>query len=631
MERKLISKVLKIDGMTCTSCEMRIERALKKIEGIIEAKADYSNSNVYVTYDANTVKLAAIIDTIEKLDYRVANKPERRQPSTNQGDTKEIRKSAPEGKMKINQLLGIGIILLALYLIIKNTVGFNFIPQINQNMGYGLLFVIGLITSLHCIAMCGGINLSQCVSYKYDTKDAGKVSKLKPSLMYNSGRVVSYTIIGGIVGVLGSAVSFSGTAKGIVAVLSGIFMVIMGLNMLNIFPWLRKFNPRMPRIFGNKIHDNTKKRGPFYVGLLNGLMPCGPLQAMQIYALGTGSFFAGALSMFMFSLGTVPLMFGLGAASSFLSGKFTHKMMKVSAVLVMVLGFIMVNRGLSLSGVSVASALTKGGASNVAQIQGDVQVVTTSLEANSYAPITVQKGIPVKWDIKADSKNINGCNETIVIPKYNIQKTLVPGDNIIEFTPDEEGRITYTCWMGMISSNIQVVKDITAVSGDDVAKLNDSSNSPGSGITGGGGCCGVTPPQFANGKIPTDNIQVAEVKNDQQEVTITVDNNGYSPAVVVLQKGVKAKIKFNAEQLNGCNSTVVFPDYQGQLDISQKDQQETPWLTPTNDFTFQCGMNMLHGYVKVVDDINKVNLDDIRKEIGNYTPPAGSGGGGCCG
>lgn len=623
MEQKLIRKVLQIEGMTCTSCEMRIENKLKKLEGIVEVKAIYSSSNVYVTYDADRIKLHAITEEIEKLDYKVKNKP-----GNQAAAAKEDNRKSSGDKMSINQLLGVGIIIFAIYLIIKNTIGFNFIPQVNQNMGYGILFVVGLITSLHCIAMCGGINLSQCVSYKHAEGDKSKAAKLKPSLMYNSGRVVSYTVIGGIVGTLGSAVSFSGTAKGIVAIISGVFMVIMGLNMLNIFPWLRKLNPRMPKIFGQRVHNNNGKHGPFYVGLLNGLMPCGPLQAMQIYALGTGSFFAGALSMFMFSLGTVPLMFGFGAISSLLSGKFTHRMMKVSAVLVMILGVIMMNRGLSLSGINLAFALPVGSNSgSVAKIEGNVQVVTTNLDSGRYAPIVVQKGIPVKWNMKADAQNINGCNETLTIPKYDIQVKLVPGDNIIEFTPDEDGNIPYTCWMGMISSNIKVVSDITGVSSSDVEQ---ASSSDSSGALGGG-CCGPAPAGYENGKIPTDNIQVAQVKDGQQEVTITVNNQGYSPAVVVLQKGVKAKIKFNPEQINSCTSTIVFPEYQGQLDLSS--QKETPWLTPEQDFTFQCGMNMLHGYVKVVDDINKVDLDAIKKDIQDYTPPAGSGsgGGGCCG
>lgn len=464
MEHRLIRKILQIDGMTCTSCEMRIENALKKLDGVLDAKAIFSSSNVYITYDANVIRLEQIIETVENLDYQVKNRAgEKATPATN-------KKKAAEDKMSINQLLGIGIILFALYVIVKNTVGFNFIPEINQSMGYGILFFIGLLTSLHCIAMCGGINLSQCVSYKVDNGNPSKLTKLKPSLLYNSGRVVSYTIIGGIVGALGSGISFSGAAKGIVAIISGVFMVIMGLNMLNIFPWLRKLNPRMPKIFGNKIHNNNGMYGSFYVGLLNGLMPCGPLQAMQIYALGTGSFAAGALSMFMFSIGTVPLMFGFGAVSTMLSGKFTHKMMKVSAVLVIVLGVIMANRGMALSGFSLPSmpfSVNSGAqGSSVATIQGDIQIVTTKLSPGRYEPITVQKGIPVKWIIQAQKGDINGCNNEIVIPKLNKKKKFEAGDNIIEFTPTEAGTFAYSCWMGMIRSEITVVDDINEIDTD---------------------------------------------------------------------------------------------------------------------------------------------------------------------
>lgn len=178
-------------------------------------------------------------------------------------------------------------------------------PVAKQDMSYIALFVVGLFTSVHCVAMCGGINLSQCANVKY-TSSGGK---LLPSLLYNSGRVVSYTVLGGIFGLFGSMFSISPIVKGIIMFLAGVFMLIMGVNMLNIFPWLRRFNPKMPKVFGKL---GSKVKGPFVVGLFNGLMPCGPLQAMQLYAIGTGSIFKGAFAMFCFSVGTVPLMFGLG-------------------------------------------------------------------------------------------------------------------------------------------------------------------------------------------------------------------------------------------------------------------------------------------------------------------------------
>lgn len=461
MEQRLIQKLLKVEDMTCANCEMRIENALKKLDGIVKVKAVFGSSNVYITYDANIIRLNQIIQTIEKLGYTVKNKPDAAVAS------KPDIKKPDNDKMSANRLLGLVIILLALYVIINNTAGFDFIPEVNRSMGYGVLFLVGLMTSIHCVAMCGGINLSLCVSYKSDNEISGKLSKLRPSFLYNMGRVTSYTVIGGMVGALGSVISFSGRAKGIVAVISGVLMVIMGLNMLNIFPRLRKLNPRMPKIFGKKIHDNQGKYGPFIVGLLNGLMPCGPLQAMQLYALGTGSFAAGALSMFMFSIGTVPLMFGLGAISSVISGKFTHKMMKISAVLVIMLGLVMANRGLALSGFflpSVRFGVSTGTQRNgVATVKDGIQVVTTSLSSGRYEPITVQKGIPVKWTIKARKGDINGCNNEIIIPKFNTSKKLEVGDNIIEFTPTETGTFMYSCWMGMIRSKITVVDDIGSI------------------------------------------------------------------------------------------------------------------------------------------------------------------------
>jgi sulfite exporter TauE/SafE len=499
-------------------------------------------------------------------------------------------------------------------------------------MGYGILFVVGVLTSLHCIAMCGGINLSQCISYKTEN-DNSKFSKFKPSLMYNTGRVISYTIIGGVVGAIGSAVSFSGSVKGIVAIISGVFMMIMGLNTLNIFPWLRKINPRMPKIFTNKIHNGSNK-GPFYVGLLNGLMPCGPLQAMQLYALGTGSFTAGSISMFLFSLGTVPLMFGFGAISTLLSKKFTYKMMKVSAILVMVLGIIMMNRGLNLSGINLDLALAapQTSSSNIAKVQDGVQFVNTKIEPGNYSPIIVQKGIPVKWTITATADDLNGCNNPVTIPKYNKQYKLVPGDNLIEFTPAEEGTINYTCWMGMISSTIKVVSDISAVSDKDAQQINDQSQTNNSNSAlGAGGCCAASAKatKFAGGRIPTDKIQVAQIKDDIQEVTINVNDEGYSPAVAVVQKGIKLKVKFNDEKLNSCNNIVIFPEYNAQLDF-QNGQIETPEFIPTQDFTFQCWMGMLHGYIKVVDDLKNINLDEVKNEVKDYKPAISSGGG-CCG
>src|SRR5208282_3302918 len=153
-----------------------------------------------------------------------------------------------------------------------------------------------------------------------------------------------------------------------------------------------------PGLGGSRMRSAASGRGPFVVGLMNGLMPCGPLQTMQVYALGTGSFFAGALSMLLFSLGTVPLLLGFGAISAFLSAKFNRRMLKASGVLVMALGLVMFARGMNLFGVALP-AIGGGSSVAVAKLSGDYQEVRTTVESGTYHPLVVQAGVPVRWTV----------------------------------------------------------------------------------------------------------------------------------------------------------------------------------------------------------------------------------------
>ena len=469
---------------------------------------------------------------------------------------------------------------------------FNAFPTASENTSYGMLFVIGLFTSFHCISMCGGINLSQCLNNNV-TSDKGRLSTVKPAFLYNLGRVISYTIFGGIVGGIGSVISFTGWMQGLVQLIAGIFMVIMGLNMLNIFPWLRKLNPRMPKFFAKKIKSKNNN-SPFFVGLLNGLMPCGPLQAMQIYALSTGSVTKGALSMFLFSLGTVPLMFGLGALSSYMSKKFSNKIMKFGAILVVILGFVMFNNGLALSGINLSKGSDTKSAVR-AEIQDDVQVVTTELKGGRYEPIIVEVDKPVKWNIQASNGSLNGCNNRMIIREYGIEKSLESGDNIVEFTPTETGTYTYSCWMGMIRSKIYVV--------------NPGEEPEISGSEDGG-----TVQVNSNYKISTDEIAVAEVSGNEQVVNIDVTGKELTQGVIVLQKGVETTWKIN--NTDDKTISLAFPIYNQVVDMNKGESEI--YLVPSEDFTFADYSYKYFGYVKVVEDINNINLEEIKKEVGKY-------------
>jgi sulfite exporter TauE/SafE/copper chaperone CopZ len=471
-----------IVDMVCSSCEARISKALAAVDGVISTRVSQRDGRADVEYDEGKTTVEELKTAVEKAGYTVGK----------------------SGGASSAVAVGIGVILAALYLIANAAGLFNAIPAISASLGYGMLFVVGLLTSVHCVAMCGGISLSQSVAKIGDARagkggDApaaaaagGTFKRVTPGLLYNGGRVVSYTIIGGIVGAFGAAFSFSPALKGAIAAAAGLFMILLGLKMLGLLsrlPRISRLAPAPLRIAVGRFTSAQGSRGPFAVGLLNGLMPCGPLQTMQLYALGTGSLWAGALSMFIFSLGTVPLMLVFSVAAAFIPKKFFPAMVKASAVLVMLLGVMTFGRAASLAGIALPEILPfragltqlsaggepqnadqpweRGAGGSVKAIMGDgAQTVATDFGSSGYyMPFEVQAGVPVKWTIKVTADGLNGCNNPITIPAYGIRKTLRPGDNLIEFTPEKEGVIAYTCWMGMISSRITVVKDLAGTAG----------------------------------------------------------------------------------------------------------------------------------------------------------------------
>ena len=427
----LRTETIPVKGMFCTNCERKVQDALLSLPGVQSTDASFAEETVTVIYDEKQVSSRLLKQEIEKLGYEIVS-----------------------DNSRYIQIVSILIILLALYVIagyLGWTRVFHIFPNIEASLDLGMLFVIGLLTSVHCIAMCGGINLTQSTMAA-----KGGAGVVRSNLAYNIGRVISYTVIGGIVGGIGSVVSFSGALKGAVTVAVGIIMILMALSMLGVFRPLRKLSLHLPAGLYRKLSGSAAGRSSLVIGLLNGLMPCGPLQSMQIYALSTGSIIRGALSMLLFSLGTVPLMLGLGVFSGGLNRKRAGIMLTVSAILVFVMGIHMTENGLALSGISLASG-SRNESAVMAEYFGDTQYVKTKVDYGSYEAFTVRKGIPVEWTIEVLEGKLNGCNGEIVVPAFDLSIKLHEGENTVSFTPNDVGTIPYSCWMGMIKSSINVV------------------------------------------------------------------------------------------------------------------------------------------------------------------------------
>ena len=430
---------IKIDGIHCNHCVDVISKRLKRITNIRDVTFD--GSIALVSY-VKEIDKNEIIKIITDLGY------------TTKEDDISYSKEVLDNKkrIKVGEFIGISLGIISISILIYKIFGFNIfgvIPTIDNDITYGVLFVTGLLTSIHCISMCGGINLMAVLNTSLNRS-------FKKPVLYNLGRLISYTLMGGIVGLLGKVISSSLNISGVVILITAGIMLLISLDMLGIIS-IKKI-----RIFRYKVMS----RNSFVIGLLNGFMPCGPLQAMQIYALSTGSFFKGALAMFLFGLGTVPLMLFSGLIINMLKGKWKYRINKVASVMLVFLSIVMLNRGLLSFNVDILRPFNSYDKFMSSEIVDGYQEVLIDLEYDKYQDILLQKGIPVRFIIKASSDTLTGCNNEIIIQKFGIKQKLNEGINVIEFTPQEEGVITYTCWMNMIKNTIKVIDDIKYFKGE---------------------------------------------------------------------------------------------------------------------------------------------------------------------
>lgn len=318
---------LYLDGMYCRECKDVISKALRNTKGIIKADVSYTKARVNILYDDRIIEVKKIIEVIEKSGYSVI----------------ENRKDI--WKMQITSL----IIIVILAYLFSNFFSHGMMTAVNKSMSYGMIFVVGVTTSFHCIGMCGGIMFSQTAIPSKLIID-NKLGSIVPAVLYNLGRVISYTLIGAIVGAAGSVITVKSSIKGSIFIVIGVLMVLMALQMMNIIPRLEKIPFRLPQCCSlpQKVRRKYAAR-PLIIGLLTGLMPCGQLQSMQLYALSTGSATVGAVAMFIFSIGTVPLMLLLGSLSTYASKRFKKYMVRISGITIAALSILLILKGVMIN------------------------------------------------------------------------------------------------------------------------------------------------------------------------------------------------------------------------------------------------------------------------------------------
>ncbi len=576
---------LKIEGMTCGSCEILIERKFQKIPGVLSAKVSQPAGKASIYYHDSAPSLQDLQNAIASNGYKIVAEGI---------DATQI--TSPRTKNTKRDYMEIGavlVIILGLYLLLKQTNLFDFNIGITADMSYGFIFLIGLVAaSSSCIAVTGGVLLSLAAKYNETYLPQTRLEKFKPHLLFNLGRIVSYTILGGFLGSIGSIFSIAPKTTGIISIIASIFMILMGIKILKLFPGLHKYSPKMPKFISHRILnlENKQNKGiAFLMGALTFFLPCGFTQSLQLYSISTGNFWAGALTMFFFSLGTLPALLSLSAISSFAQGKFQRYFLKFSGVLVLILGMVNITNGFALAGFNISfltsplttEANTSSQSIPAAKMIDGKQIVEMKVEGYSYTPsqFTVRQGIPVEWRIF--NAGAAGCGQVINVPSLGITEFMPENETkVITFTPDKTGKIPFNCTMGMMTPDAA----FTVIPNNEISIDNQNQKSETNAA---------------------DQIYLSSENNvsNIQKATIEVNDDGvFTPSVTTLKKGVPVELAVNVKaDLGGCMSTMIIQEFgvAQLLQLGRNVIQFTP--TEAGTITAMCPMGIRQTTFNIVD------------------------------
>lgn len=593
-----------IKGMHCRSCEILVEDELKRISGVKRVSVSHQTGVAHIMCSCE-LDDQSVAKAIENAGYSIGDDGKPQLFSRNRQDYVD---------------LGIAFfIAMALFLIAKTVGIFNLGNSISGSYSsLPIVFLVGLTAGVStCMALVGGLVLGISARFSIQNPNASGVEKFKPHIFFNLGRIVSYIVFGGIIGFAGSIFQLSTSVLGMLTIAVGLVMLLLGGQLIDIFPILKRISFTLPkslhRMLGiqEKLESGYSNENAATMGALTFFLPCGFTQAMQLYAMNTGSVVSGALTMGVFALGTTPGLLGIGGLASVVKGARARLFFKTAGVVVILLAFFNVANGLNLLGINPGAFATRstegGGAAqdpNVTLMNG-VQEVRMIQHSSGYSPnkFTIKKGVPVRWIIT--SKDAYSCASSIISQQIGVRQALQLGENVIDFTPSETGTIRFSCAMGMYTGSFTVVDENTSTipSSASVASSAQNTNSGASSCGGSGGCgCGVKGAAIAaqNSDQP---VEQATARGNVQllEATYTLIGD-ISPSRFSVKANQPVRLEIDAkDDGQGCMGSITIPSLTKKVEVFTKGQKTIFEFTPANAGTYNitCAMGIPRGQIQV--------------------------------
>jgi sulfite exporter TauE/SafE/copper chaperone CopZ len=320
-----------VSGTHCRSCKIFIEDTLGAYAGVTWARVALKGKTVTIetTLAGNIDNLAEILT--EQIRHHGYSLSAEKKVGEKDGGTFWLA-------------LPLGLALLALFFFVQKS------GILNLGLGGAVTpatsFVIGLVASVSsCLAVVGGLVLSLSATVSRDeTRDP------RPLLIFHLSRLLSFAVLGGVLGAIGGAISINFTITAVLGIIASVVMIVLGLGLVGVFEkHVISLPPTIFRLFRTIEHETIT---PLLIGFGTFFLPCGFTQAMQIAALSSGSFSSGSLILGAFALGTLPMLALLSFGSaSFARSKHAPLFFKTAGVLVIGLGTFALLAGLAGLGV----------------------------------------------------------------------------------------------------------------------------------------------------------------------------------------------------------------------------------------------------------------------------------------
>ena len=438
--------------MTCRACERRIEREVGRIANVERVSASSVRGRVEIT-SVGPVAAGDVAAAIEAAGYEVGQD----RWVTTDRDTWLTA--------------GLGVLVVVAVATIIQFAGLGDLAPGADQIGQGGLIVallLGLAAGVStCLALTGGLVLALSAAYaasRPPDEDLPIAARLRPSAVFVTGRIVGFGLLGALLGAVGATFTLPPLVVALLMVAVAVLMTLLGIRLTGLSPRLAGWTPTLPSGLARSLGVEDRQVTAYSdtraaaLGVATFFLPCGFTQAVQVYALSTGSPLTAGAIMAVFAIGTAPGLLALSGLPSIVPATarpwFTH------VVGVVVLAFALVNGTAALRLLGVTPALAAGpstAATPVVTMEDGVQVLRTFQVADGYLPAdaALYAGVPTRWIV--ESMAGGSCAIFLQAPSLGVAVTLQKGDNAIDLPPLRAGRIDYSCSMGMYGGSLTVV------------------------------------------------------------------------------------------------------------------------------------------------------------------------------